>query len=63
MNIFPYSMFIQWSDDNTYIVTVPELPGCKTHGDTYREVVKNRQEVIELCIQSAQELGRFVPTP
>ncbi len=25
-----YSMIIQWSDeDNAYIVTVPELPGCK----------------------------------
>jgi predicted RNase H-like HicB family nuclease len=36
-----YSMIIQWSDrDNTYIVTVPELPGCKTHGDTYEEAAR-----------------------
>ncbi len=36
-----YSMYIQWSDeDQVYIVTVPELPGCKTHGKTYVEAVK-----------------------
>ena len=59
-----YSMLIQWSDeDNTYIVTVPELPGCKTHGDTYEEAVKNDKEVIELCITSEKELGRPVPRP
>lgn len=24
-----YSMIIEWSDEyNTYIVTIPELPGC-----------------------------------
>ena len=36
-----YSMIIQWSDeDNAYIVTVPELPGCQTHGETYEEAVQ-----------------------
>ena len=32
MNPKHYSMVIQWdSRDNIYVVTVPELPGCKTH--------------------------------
>jgi predicted RNase H-like HicB family nuclease len=36
-----YSMDIQWSDeDQACIVTVPELPGCKTHGYTYEEAVR-----------------------
>jgi len=35
-----YSMVIEWSDeDQVYIVTVPELPGCRTHGATYEEAV------------------------
>jgi predicted RNase H-like HicB family nuclease len=59
-----YSMVIQWSvPDNTYIVTVPELPGCKTHGDTYEEALKNGQEVLELWIEAHEESGRPVPPP
>jgi predicted RNase H-like HicB family nuclease len=34
-------MNIQWrEEDQVYIVTVPELAGCKTHGKTYVEAVK-----------------------
>jgi len=59
-----YSMIIQWSDeDEAFIVTVPELPGCKTHGDTYEEAVQNGKEVIELCIEVEQKLGRPIPEP
>ena len=59
-----YSIVIQWSvPDNTYIVTVPELPGFKTHGDTYEEALKNGQEVIELWIEAHEESGKPVPPP
>src|SRR5438093_7862525 len=38
--ILPYSMVIQWSDeDEAYIVSLPEFGGCKTHGATYQEAV------------------------
>jgi len=38
MNPKHYSMIIQWDDqDEIYIVTVPELPGCKTHGKTIKK--------------------------
>ncbi len=59
-----YSMNIQWSDeDNAYIVTVPELPGCKTHGATYKEAVEQGQDAIESWIMVAQELGHRIPSP
>jgi predicted RNase H-like HicB family nuclease len=59
-----YSMVIQWSvPDHTYIVTVRELPGCKTHGDTYEEAVRNGQEVIELWIEASREWGHSIPPP
>ena len=55
-------MNIQWSDeDQAYIVTVPELPGCRTHGATYEEAVKQGQDAIDSWIMVAQELGRPVP--
>ena len=59
-----YSMNIQWSDeDKAYIVTVPELPGCRTHGATYEEAVKQGQDAIDSWIMVAHELGHPVPPP
>jgi len=59
-----YSIIIQWSDeDEAYIVTLPEFPGCHTHGDTYKEALKNGKEVLELVIENRQELGRPLPEP
>ena len=55
MNIKRYSMIIEWSDeDQAYIVTVPELPGCRT---------RQGQDAIESWIMVAEELGRPVPAP
>ncbi len=59
-----YSMLIQWDEeDKIYIVTVPELPGCKTHGKTYDEAIKNALEVIELWLETAKDLGWPIPSP
>jgi predicted RNase H-like HicB family nuclease len=64
MEIKHYSMIIQWSDeDQAYLVTVPELPGCMTHGNTYEEAVQQGQDAIEGWIQVAQELGNPIPPP
>ena len=59
-----YSMNIQWDeDDQVFIVTVPELSGCRTHGRTYEEAVRQGQDAIESWIMVAQELGRPIPAP
>lgn len=59
-----YSMIIEWSDeDNTFIVTVPELSGCRTHGATYEEVVRQGQEAIETWIDAARAWDRSIPVP
>jgi predicted RNase H-like HicB family nuclease len=64
MEIKHYSMHIQWSnEDQAYIVTIPELPGCRTHGETYEEAVKQGQDAIESWVTVARELGRNVPPP
>jgi len=58
------SIVIQWRlPYQAYIVTVPELTGCKTHGDTYEEAIKNGQEVIELCIDALKASGKAIPAP
>jgi predicted RNase H-like HicB family nuclease len=59
-----YTMIIQWSDeDQAYIVSVPELPGCKTHGDTYEEAVKQGEDAIESWIMDALADNEPIPPP
>ena len=54
MNIPHYSMSIQWdSRSNIFVVSVPELPGCMTHGKTYEEAVKQGEDAIESWIMAA----------
>jgi predicted RNase H-like HicB family nuclease len=57
-------MLIQWdADDQTYVVTVPELPGCQTHGATYEQAARRGLEAIESWIESALADGAPVPAP
>jgi predicted RNase H-like HicB family nuclease len=64
MKPFHYSINIQWSErDQAYLVNVPELPGCHTHGNTYGEALKNALEVIELWIEAAKRDNISVPPP
>ncbi|MFM2314837.1 MAG: hypothetical protein RLZZ04_4113 [Cyanobacteriota bacterium] len=65
-----YELIIYWSEsDNAFIVEVPELPGymaqraCTHVGQTYVEAVTNAEIVIQEWIETAQELGRSIPTP
>jgi predicted RNase H-like HicB family nuclease len=57
-----YSMNIQWdANDQIYVVTVPELPGCMTHGKTYEEAVRQGQDAIESWIECS--LAEHLPVP
>lgn len=59
-----YEMIIYWSkDDNSFIVEVPELPGCMADGQTYAEAVANAELVIAEWIETARKLGRPIPEP
>lgn len=57
-------MIIYWSEqDQSYIVEVPELPGCMADGNSYQEAVLNAEQVINEWIETAKELGRSIPEP
>ena len=57
-----YEIILYWSDlDQVVIAEVPELPGCKTHGDTYEEALATAQEAMQAWIDVARETGRPVP--
>ena len=59
-----YEMIIYWSsEDNAFIVEVPELPGCMADGRTYQEAVMNAEVIIDEWLDTAKELGRLIPHP
>jgi predicted RNase H-like HicB family nuclease len=64
MNSNHYSISILWDPrDNIYVASVPELPGVKTHGDTYQEAMQNILEVIDMWVEDAQKHGEALPLP
>ena len=59
-----YSMLISWSDDDqAYVVSVPDLPGCMADGKTPEEAVRNVEVIISEWIECAQEDGDPIPEP
>ena len=59
-----YELIIYWSkDDDSFVVEVPELPGCMADGQTYAEAVKNAEAIIQGWIETARKLGRPIPEP
>ena len=59
-----YEIIIYWSnEDDVYVAEVPELPGCKAHGNTHESAPANSKEAIQLWIDTAQEFGDPVPEP
>jgi len=58
-----YEIIIYWSgEDNAFIAEVPELAGCMADGQSYVEAVQNVEIVIAEWIETAQQMGRSIPT-
>ena len=59
-----YEIVLYWSEaDVAFVAEVPELPGCAADGITYQDALANAEVVIREWIETADELGRAVPTP
>lgn len=59
-----YGFITYWSKaDESFIVEVPELPGCMADGTTYEEAIANAQAVVQEWIETAQSVGRSIPEP
>lgn len=64
MNDIKYELIIYWSEqDESFIVEVPELAGCKADGETYEEAIANVRLTINDWIETAIGLGREIPKP
>ena len=59
-----YEIIIYWSkQDDSFVVDVPELPGCMADGKTYQEAVANAEIIIQEWIDTAKDIGRPIPVP
>ena len=64
MKLNSYEMIIWWStEDDAYVVDVPELPGCMAHGATRQAAIKNAEDAIRFWIKSAKDDGLAIPLP
>ena len=56
------SLILEWDPrDGIYVVTVPELPGCQTHGETREEAVRQGQDALESWVDAMRHWGH--PSP
>lgn len=51
------------TDGGGFTAIAPELPGCRSDGDTPQEALANIYDAIACWIEAAQEMGRAVPPP
>lgn len=60
----PYKMEITPdTDENGYIVSFPELPGCLTCANTIEQAIKNAEEAKKEWLTAAMEDSISIPEP
>jgi predicted RNase H-like HicB family nuclease len=57
-----FEILIEQDNNNIYIATVPQLPGCHTQAENLSQLYERIQEAILLYIETQKELGNKVKT-
>lgn len=57
-----YIAYIEQDEDGMYVGSVPNVSGCHAEGKTQKEMLKNLQEVLALCLRNSKKSSksRFV---
>ena len=58
-----FPVVLHTDDGVRYGVTVPDLPGCFSAGDTFDEALESVREAIDLHLEGLIEEGGDVPVP
>lgn len=53
-----FYVIIERDDDGYYVGEVPQLKGCYSQGETIDELMINMKELIELCLETEEKLGK-----
>jgi predicted RNase H-like HicB family nuclease len=58
-----FDVIIESDEDDYYVASVPQLPGCHTQARSLDEVTQRIREAIELCLEvegAPEETSQFV---
>jgi predicted RNase H-like HicB family nuclease len=59
-----YTYRIEWSEeDRAFVVSIEELPGCMTHGETQEEALKMGHEAVACHIGGMAKDNVEIPLP
>ena len=50
-----YTVYIEQDSDGVFVGSVPTIPSCYAQGKTQEEMLKNLQEVINLCLRNTEK--------
>jgi len=58
----PYLIEMFWSDeDQAFICTAPDLPGCSAAGNTPFEAIQEMQDAMSSWLHACVSMGRELP--
>ena len=56
-----FQVIIEQDEAGNFVAECPALKACYTQGRTYKEVLKNIRDVIEMCLADLKSRGKRVP--
>lgn len=58
-----FDVVLEAAEEGGFVVSVPDLPGCWTQGESRDEALANAKEAIAAYLGALEELGRPLPKP
>ena len=58
-----FPVVIHHDTESAYGVTVPDIPGCFSAGDTFQLALENAREAIDFHLAGLEEEGMDIPRP
>ena len=59
-----FTAYIEQDEDGIFIGSIPAVPSCHAEGRTQKEMLKNLQQVLKLCLRNVNvkeiEKSKFV---
>jgi predicted RNase H-like HicB family nuclease len=55
-----FTVYIEQDEDKMFVGSVPSVPSCHAEGRTQKEMLKNLQQVLRLCLRNVnvKEVGK-----